>query len=142
MEKMNATRALFFKDHKTQNECHATSDDQYFFKWQDAVNHSNSLQDKKVDTITRAEYDEWMAAQGEEQEAEDANVLQVEVTQEILDENPELAEQGVKLGDMIGIPKDDTQTTPEEIKADVKTAVSKKTAKKATAKKKAVAKKK
>ena len=70
-------------------------------------------------------------------ESEDDNDLELEVTQEILDLNPDMITQGFKIGDKFTIPKDATQTSAEEIKEDVKAAVVKQTLKKAPAKKSA-----
>jgi hypothetical protein len=52
-------------------------------------------------------------------------MIDYEVTQEDLDKNPDLVTQGVVVGDVIQIPADATQTTPEEIAADVAVAAKK-----------------
>jgi hypothetical protein len=52
-----------------------------------------------------------------------------EVTQEDLDNNPELAAQGVKVGETIGIPAGN-ETTAAEVAADVKAAAKKPVSKK------------
>lgn len=133
---------LYFTNDHLENK----GGDQFgFYKEADARNHARNLKDKEVTPITREEAfadESFDGAQDDNKEP----MLDVEVTDEVLELNPELAEQGVALGETIQIPVDDTQSTKEEILADVKEAVAKKTVKKAAAKKaapkKAVAKKK
>jgi hypothetical protein len=145
MKKINAKRASFFEGHANAKEFWFTSDDRAYISENGAMNWAYGLKkegkDDSIDHLTRAEVEAWAAEQsggaGSPIAPEnDPNMFAVEVTQEILDMNPEMAAQGIKLGDTIYVPKDDTQTTQEEIKADVKEAVAKKTvAKKADAKK-------
>lgn len=127
----------YFKNHKAVNELFFVGS-LPFFNLEDAQSHVKSLKkDIEIEKVTREE-----AFAGEAPESAE-EMLDVEVTQEILDENPELVEQGIALGEMIQVPKDDTQSTQEEIKQDVKAAVTtgkarkpKATAKKSPAKKK------
>ncbi len=143
---MNKERSLFFGYHPTVNELFFTSDDCAFFKENDANAHAGSLQkqgkDGSVTKLIRAEYDAFVASEAQEAGTGGSDeTIDHEVTQEDLDNNPELVAAGVAVGDTIQIPKDATQTTPEEIKADVKAVVEKakatgtKVAKKAAKKK-------
>jgi hypothetical protein len=135
---------LYFTNDHLEN----TGGDQFgFYSEANARNHARGLKDKEVTPITREEA--MGESESEERGAEDnknEEMLDVEVTDEVLELNPELAEEGVQVGETIQIPVDETQSTKEEILADVKEAVAKKTVKKAAAKKapakKAVAKKK
>ena len=67
-------------------------------------------------------------------EALEPKTIEHVVTKEDLDNNPELGAQGVKEDEVIEIPVDDTQATPEEIAADVKAAAKKPVKKKTTKK--------
>lgn len=145
MADIKAFAAPIFEKHANVDELFITNDEQgnpqfAFFKDNDAQNHARNLKDKTVTKVSRYE-----AEGGEEEAAEETPLtddLEVEVTEEILELNPELREQGVEVGEVIGIPKDATQSTKEEIHEDVRAAVATKTVSKKGAGKKASSTKK
>lgn len=109
--------------------------------------------DATVTTVTREELSAGKSAasggdgdSAASAEAAEVEMFDVTVTEEILEMNPDLREQGVQVGEVIQVPVDDTQNSPEEIAEDVKTAVATKTVKKKSvskpATKKATSKKK
>lgn len=54
-----------------------------------------------------------------EEDFDDENLMEVTVTQEILDANPELKEEGVQVGDIIGVPKEEDDGDQEQELADI-----------------------
>jgi hypothetical protein len=129
MKHINERIAGYFKSHPKTNGFFITSDDAGFFQSSDAGNHAGNLQDKSVVQVTRAEVEAWEAAQGEEASFEHV------VTEEDLENNPELGEQGVAEGETIEVPVDGANATPAEEAEDLKKAVNAKTVKKKVAKK-------
>ena len=64
---MNAQRACYFKDWPKKDTCYACADDTYFHEANHANAHAGNLKVKDVDTLTRADYDAWLAGDTEQQ---------------------------------------------------------------------------
>lgn len=130
MSNINAKRAGYFEGHKDAKELFfVTIDgiDKGYHTENAARNSIGNAKNVDVEKISRPEAEEWLAA--------NPQTVDHEVTQEDLDKNPSLGEQGIKVGDVIQIPVDDTQSTAEEIAEDVKKAATKKVVKKVAKKK-------
>ena len=116
-----------------------TSDDQAFRTEHEAngqaqnIVRSGKASGGTVDKVTRAEYEAFVngsigltpalskgeGAEGEVAEGEGGDVAEIEhvITQEDLDNNPDLGVQGVNVGDNVQIPVDsDPKMSPEEAK--------------------------
>lgn len=113
-----------FKRRAELQVLHVTVDGTPFQKENDAINHGKMLaknsgkeENATVKKITRAE---WIKSQG----GEGANSQEPKegdkhiVTQEDLDNNPELVEQGVKLGDEIELGEIVTKEEAERLEAE------------------------
>ena len=110
----------------TNDHLQGNGSDQYgFFKEHEANNHAANLKDKGVTRITRAEVEAW--AKDNETIGQLDNVAKVDhvVTQEDLDNNPEMVAQGVTVGETIQIPVVASNNVAEEVKAAAKKPVKK-----------------
>lgn len=143
---INKNIAGFFSSNPQVQELFFTNDapgeELGFYKENDANVHAGNLVSKKISTdgsvtkITRAEVDVWTASEvgseqvqaagaGGSEQAAGAGDIDHVVTQEDLDNNPDLAAQGIAVGDTIQIPAADANKAAAEIKSDVTEAVKK-----------------
>ena len=120
-----------FANHSLVNEFFVTSDEQVFFTENDAFNNTSRLKDKKITQITRAESDMLMddddlivktanaisdtSADFTQVPPKKMKTVQHEVTLEDLDKNPDLEEEGIKVGDLIDIEVEDTEHLDENL---------------------------
>jgi hypothetical protein len=109
MAKINEQRIKYFGWNEKADVLYFNSDDMAFYEEGNALQHGRSLKaagkgTDAVDVITRAEATAWNPAQTEADEQKDPEMMDHEVTQEDLDNNPDLVAAGVTVGEIIQIP--------------------------------------